>query len=131
MVLRPSLGKKPYTVYRDVSGGSYVHGVWTPTTKEAITIVANIQPANATQTKVLPEGEREKEIIFISSNHYVYSSRKGSSPLEADQVMYNGVLWEVRYAIAYQNLGFHVEALAIKMDDQTKARTNGEVVGMV
>ena len=131
MVLRPRLGKKPYTVYRDVGGGSYVHGVWTPATKETVTITANIQPANATQTKVLPEGEREKEIIFISSNHYIYSSRKGSSPLEADQVMYNGVLWEVRYAIAYQNLGFHVEALAIKMDDQTKARTTGEVVGMV
>lgn len=131
MVLRPNLGKKPYTVYRDVGGGSYVHGVWTSTTKTTVTIKANIQPANATQTKVLPEGEREKEIIWISSNDYVYSSRKGTSPLEADQIMYNGVLWEVRYAIAYQNLGFHVEALAIKMDNQTKERTSGDVTGLV
>lgn len=137
--LRPSLGKKTYTVYRDdPTGGYYEDGMWVDATKIEVKVKANIQPAfQAWQTRLLPEGDREKEAIFISSNHYIYTSRSSSGNsvskrnLEPDYVLYNDCLWEVKYTMPYQNLGYHVECIAIKMPDSVKERVTGEVYGRV
>lgn len=61
---RVRLGKRPYTIIRDVGGGEWVGGNYVPAQKQEITIVANVQP-NFPQylTKLLPEGKREKEAV--------------------------------------------------------------------
>ena len=131
-VLRPNLGRKAYTLYRDdgLTGG-YVDGDWVEGGKTEVKFKANIQPAfQGYQLKLLPEGDREKEAIWFSSIDYVYTARSnGVKQLEADYILYNGAMWKVMYTMPYQNLGFHVECLAIKVPESEKERVTGEVYG--
>ena len=125
-----NLGKKVYTVLRDVDddqSGEWVDGEWIPATKKEIKIKANIQPAfSFNQTRLLPEGDRDKEAIWGSSNQWVYTSRSGARNLEPDVIVYNGTLWEVKATMPYLNFGKHVEFVAIKIKDQIRPRTEGD-----
>ena len=131
-VLRPNLGRKKHTVYRDDGlNGGYVDGEWVESGKVEVTIRSNIQPSfQAYQTSLILQGDREKEAIWFSSIDYVYTSRSnGIKNLSPDYMLYNDCLWEVKYTMPYQNLGFHVEGLAIKLPDSEKERITGEVYG--
>jgi len=134
--LRPTIGRKKYTLLRDnetLGSGQWVDGEYVPTAagKTEVPFKANIQPAfQGYQLKLLPAGDREKEAIFISSEDYVYTARSnGSKLLEADIVIYNGAMWKVMYSMPYQNLGFHCECVAIKLPDSEKERITGKVFG--
>ena len=131
-VLRPNLGRKKYTVYRDDGlNGGYIDGEWVESGKVEVTIRSNIQPSfQAYQTSLILQGDREKEAIWFSSIDYVYTSRSnGIKNLSPDYILYNDCLWEVKYTMPYQNLGFHVEGLAIKLPDSERERITGEVYG--
>ena len=129
----PSIGRKTYQLYRDTGeNGYYEHGEWIESpNREIVNFKANIQPAyQGYLTKMLPQGDREKECIWFSSLHYIYTSRSnGTKLLEADYVLYNGALWKVGYTMSYQNLGFHVECLATKVPESEKERITGAVYG--
>ena len=131
-ILRPNVGRKKYKLLRDDELGSgYIDGEWVESGRVEVVFRANIQPAfQAWQTSLLPQGDREKEAIFISSIDYVYTSRSnGEKNLSPDYVLYNGTLWEVKYTMPYQNLGFHVECVAVKLPESEKQRITGEVFG--
>lgn len=125
-----NLGKKVYTLLRDVddeASGEWVDGEWIPALQKEVRFKANIQPAfSFNQTKLLPEGDRDKEAIWGSSNQWVYTSRTGKRNLEPDYILYNGVYWEVKATMPYLNFGKHVEFVAIKVKDQTRIRTEGD-----
>lgn len=124
------LGKRIHTLLRDDPNnqGEYVDGEWIPPTKTVISFFANIQPAwSFTQTQLLPEGERDKRSIWISSNDWLYEARHGTVPLEADIIQYNGAQWEVKAVMPYGNFGQHCEAIAVKLDTSQRPRIDGEV----
>ncbi len=131
MVSKVKLGKKWHTVLRDVgddSSGKWVNGEWVAATTQEVQIYANIQPAfSMNQTRLLPEGDRDKHAIWGSSNHWVYEARSGTNPLAADVIVYNGCHWEVKATMPYGNLGQHVEFVAIKIKDSVSPRVGGEV----
>ena len=133
-ILRAKLGKKTYPVIRDdesIGSGVYEDGEWIPPQKKTVYIKANIQPAfQGHYTKLKERGFTEKEAIFISSNQYIFTSRSGSEhPLEADLILYNDCYWKVAYTMPYQNLGYHVEAVAVKVLDSERERLMGDVFG--
>lgn len=131
-----NLGKRRYEVLRDsaydsVNGttnltSGWVDGEWIGSTSRTVTIFANIQPAMASyQSKMLPEGEREKEAINIFSNDWLYTARTGRNALEADVILYRGAKWRVVVVKPYGNFGQHCEAFAIKVDDTLVTRHEG------
>lgn len=121
------LGKRQYSVSRhSVNTGGWVDGEWVPADRDVITILANIQPSLLSyQSKMIPEGEREKEAIAIFSNHYLYTARTGGEPLEADLVWYRGAHWKVVVSKPYLNFGEHCEALAVRLNDNESPRIDG------
>ena len=123
-----NLGKRIHQVTRQVDdSGKWVDGEWMQAGKVIINIYANIQPSLLSyQSKMLPEGEREKEAIAIFSNHHLYTARTGSS-LEADLILYRGAYWKVVVSKPYNNFGEHCEAIAVRLNDSESPRITGEV----
>ena len=113
---------------RDVGGGSWVNGNYVPAQKQEITIIANVQP-NFPQylTKLLPEGKREKEAVWFSSDDWLYTTRTGNVPLEADLLKYRDALWEVLVVRPFGNFGTHCECVAVKLDKDDTNRVTGKV----
>lgn len=131
--LRPKIGRKSYTLLRDDGvGGGYVDGEWVESAKKEVIFRANIQPAfQGYQTKIMDEGDRDKQVIWVSSLDYIFTSKSASdvglnSP---DYIQYNDALWECKYEMPYQNLGYHTEVLAIKVPESQRERIEGEVFG--
>lgn len=120
-------GKKWHNIRRK-SAGRWEHGEWIEGTDELVKIYANIQPAfSMQQTRLLPEGDRDKEAIWGSSNHWVYKAESGDPPISPDIVMYRGAEWEVKGVMPYLNHGSHVEFVAVKIKDSEAPRIGGIV----
>lgn len=131
------LGKKPYTVLRveksNDENGVYVHGRFVPAERKEVKILANIQPTfNNVMTKLLPEGDQTRDMIWISSNHYVRGSISGGentetpkSLAEADYICYDGAIWIVKMVKKYQNFGEHCECIAIKLNEDLECLKEG------
>lgn len=118
------LGKKQYTVLRNVSGasnydqyGELVEGTW-----EEITITANIQGALVyNKMRMTNAGDVSKDTISVRSNEDLYKARVdvNGQALLADRVFYKGTYWEVKEDIDYNNLRTsHIEILATRLDEQ-------------
>lgn len=132
-----TLGKRKHKVLRD-SGitGSYIEGEWVESPKVEIDIYANVQPSYGSPLlKHLPEGEREKESVLIFSDHWIYTATSGVAEdgskvsLKADILKYRGCEWEVSIARPFGNFGTHVEAIAVKLNDELVTRFEG-IVGV-
>lgn len=122
------LGKKKYTVLRNVSsGGNYdeygevIEGVW-----ETIEIVANIQGALVyNKMRMTNAGDVSKDTISVRSNQDLYKARVdvNGQALLADRIFYKGTYWEVKEDIDYNNLRTaHIEVLATRLDEQPMER---------
>lgn len=122
------LGKKKYTVLRNVSsGGNYdeygevIEGVW-----ETIEIVANIQGALVyNKMRMTNAGDVSKDTISIRSNQDLYKARVdvNGQALLADRIFYKDTYWEVKEDIDYNNLRTaHIEVLATRLDEQPMER---------
>lgn len=129
-----NLGKRPHKLLRDIddtTSGKWEDGEWIPATKTEVVIYANIQPSFGSYlTRLLPEGDREKEGIIIFSNDWVYTARSGCSQLEADIILYRGAQWKVLASRPFGNFGEHCEAVAVKLKDSIAERITG-VVGVL
>lgn len=131
------LGKRKHTVYRDVrvgSGGTnasgfYEDGEWIQPELEEIEVVMNIQANfSSYMTKKLPQGDREKEAIWFSSDSYIYTAGTGASPHKPDVILYRGCYWEVRTVGYYGNFGTHCEGIAVKLNKEPQGiRLTGDV----
>lgn len=122
------LGKKKYTVLRNVSsGGNYdeygevIEGVW-----ESIEITANIQGALVyNKMRMTNAGDVSKDTISVRSNQDLYKARVdvNGQALLADRIFYKGTYWEVKEDIDYNNLRTaHIEVLATRLDEQPMER---------
>lgn len=122
------LGKKKYTVLRNISsGGNYdeygevIEGVW-----ETIEITANIQGAlEYNKMRMTNAGDVSKDTISVRSNQDLYKSRVdvNGQALLADRIFYKGTYWEVKEDIDYNNLRTaHIEVLATRLDEQPMER---------
>lgn len=122
------LGKKKYTVLRNVSsGGNYdeygevIEGVW-----ETIEIIANIQGALVyNKMRMTNAGDVSKDTISVRSNQDLYKARVdvNGQALLADRIFYKGTYWEVKEDIDYNNLRTaHIEVLATRLDEQPMER---------
>lgn len=100
------------------SGGSYVRGVYVKGTPTSRTIKANVQPVlKSTDTLILPESDRSKEIIKIYTTEKLKSRKEGSAPNEGDLVSYDGKTFEVMKVIEYK-MGIlnHTKAIAVRKE---------------
>ena len=122
------LGKKKYTVLRNVSsGGNYdeygevIEGVW-----ETTEIIANIQGALVyNKMRMTSAGDVSKDTISIRSNQDLYKARVdvNGQALLADRIFYKDTYWEVKEDIDYNNLRTaHIEVLATRLDEQPMER---------
>jgi hypothetical protein len=122
------LGKKKYTVLRNISsGGNYdeygevIEGVW-----ESIEITANIQGALVyNKMRMTNAGDVSKDTISVRSNQDLYKARVdvNGQALLADRIFYKGTYWEVKEDIDYNNLRTaHIEVLATRLDEQPMER---------
>ena len=139
--------KRPHQILRDAStksldeilisgadsenSGKWVDGEWIPSQKKIVEIFANIQPAfSMNQTRLLPEGDRDKRAIWGSSNHWVFEANSGGKNLfEPDIILYNGGFWEIKGTMPYENSSAlqHVEFVTIKVRDEDVSRYEGIV----
>lgn len=118
--------KKWWNVKRFTEGQD-LHGEWVEGSVEIIKIFANIQPAfSFYQTSLLPQGDRDKEAIWGSSEHWVYTAQSGGN-LSPDIILYKGCEWEVKATMPYGNFGNHCEFVAIKIKDSLSPRKGGKV----
>lgn len=100
------------------SGGAYVRGVYVKSTPTSRTIKANVQPVlKSTDTLILSEGDRYKEVIKIYTTEPLLSRREGVSPVEGDLVSYNGKVFEVMRVIEYK-MGIlnHWKSIAVRKE---------------
>lgn len=122
------LGKKKYTVLRNVSSGvnydeygEVIEGVW-----ETIEVIANIQGALVyNKMRMTNAGDVSKDTISVRSNQDLYKARIGvnGQALLADRIFYKGTYWEVKEDIDYNNLRTaHIEVLATRLDEQPMER---------
>ena len=122
------LGKKKYTVLRNISsGGNYdeygevIEGVW-----ESIEITANIQGALVyNKMRMTNAGDVSKDTISVRSNQDLYKARVdvNGQALLADRIFYKVTYWEVKEDIDYNNLRTaHIEVLATRLDEQPMER---------
>ena len=122
------LGKKKYTVLRNVSsGGNYdeygevIEGVW-----ETTEIIANIQGALVyNKMRMTSAGDVSKDTISVRSNQDLYKARVdvNGQALLADRIFYKDTYWEVKEDIDYNNLRTaHIEVLATRLDEQPMER---------
>lgn len=125
-----SLGKRQHKLKR-FNEGAWVDGEYVTGADLEVTIFANIQPASLTYiSKMLIEGEKEKEMIAIFSNHWVYPARSGDEPLTADIILYRGSEWKVVNSKPFGNFGQHCEAIAVKLNDVNVTRVEG-LIGVI
>ena len=125
-----TLGKRVHKVMRPNSllGGQWVDGEYVESVYEEINIYANIQPSTLSyRTKLLPEGDSEREAIAIYSDDWLHVAQTGATNIKADKVAYRGALWEVVVCKPYGNFGNHCEALALKVDDSLTLRSVGKM----
>lgn len=135
------LGKRKHTVLRDSrlgvesdtnARGSYVDGEWVEAERYELQLTMNVQ-ANFSSflTKTLPQGDREKEAVWFSSDDWIYQAETGSNPHEGDIIFYRGMYWEVRVSQPYGNFGTHCEGIAVKINKQTQAKKLEGAVGVI
>lgn len=116
-LLLPLTGKVTVDVKRS-EGGSRTKGVWTNAAQTTITISANIQPVlKGTDTLLVPEGDRSKEIIKIYTTTLLKSRVEGTTSNQGDIVEWDGKQFEVMKVIQYQ-MGVldHVKAIAVRRE---------------
>lgn len=129
MMSRVRLGKRKHQVIRHfgVSGG-WIDGEWVETSPiQTVDIIANIQ-TNYPQymTKMLPESDRSKDAIWISSDHWLHTAQSGSDePIEADIVLYRDTQWKVMVVRPFGNFGEHCECVAVRIDNKVAPRKEG------
>lgn len=96
---------------------SFKHGEPVKQAKTEVKIFANIQSSFAPYyARQLKQGDREKDAIWFSSDHWVFGARVGNNPADPDIILYNGTEWEVATTMPYGNFGTHVEGIAIKVN---------------
>lgn len=98
--------------------GTWVKGAYKKGTSTQKTIPANVQPVmKGTDTLLVPEGDRSKEIIKIYTEYELKSRTEGGSSNEADIVEFNGRTYEVMRVISYK-MGIlnHYKAIAVRRE---------------
>lgn len=130
MVSRVRLGKREHTIVR-YSEGHYEKGRWVEGEEVEHKILANIQPSFSWKmVQLLPEGDRDKDMVAIYSNMWLHASRSGEESTKGDILLYRGTRWRIVLSLPYGNFGEHCEAIAVRMDKEEYEREDG-VMGVV
>lgn len=98
--------------------GTWVKGAYQKGASTQKTISANVQPVmKGTDTLLVPEGDRSKEIIKIYTEYELKSRTEGGSSNEADIIEYSGKTYEVMRVISYK-MGIlnHYKAIAVRRE---------------
>jgi hypothetical protein len=101
-LLLPLNGQVEIVIRRSV-GGTWVRGVYTPNPTTPTAIKANIQPIlKSTDTLLLPEGDRSREMVKVYTTFELFQRREGDSPTQGDTFVFDGKTWEVMKTIGYK-----------------------------
>ena len=124
-----NLGKRLHKVKRMNTQGGWVDGEWVNGDIEIVEIFANIQPAFGFHlTQLLDVGDRSKQAIWGSSNHWVNAAEtSGDQTRQGDLILYRGSEWEVKAIMPYGNFGEHCEFIAVKVHNKDTVHQEGLV----
>lgn len=89
----------PLTLYRQ-NAGSYVNGIWTPTTETALQITASIQPTTGEEMLSLPELRRNKKTYSLFTSTKINLLLPLKNP---DQIVIFGERYEIVKVEIWQN----------------------------
>lgn len=81
---------QPVQVARQATAGAYVDGLWVDGSPQALTIKASVQPVSGRERAMLPEGDREREMVKL------YSDTELKPSSQANQKAGDVVTWEGR-----------------------------------
>ena len=95
------------------NAGSYVNGVWVPTSSSPKYIQAVVQNANPKDLLVVPEGLRTSESIKIHTTSEMKTVDEVGET-DADVVEYNSKNYRV-YNVADRQIGNYYKAIAVRM----------------
>lgn len=116
-LLLPLNGQVEITVNRS-SGGTWVKGVYRPNTSAPVVMKANIQPVlKSTETMLMPEGDRSKEMIKVYTVAPLVQRTEGVSPLQGDTFVFDGKTWEVIRVISYKmGILSHFKSICVRRE---------------
>jgi len=87
------LAPKKFTIRRQSEAGSYVYGKWVPsTTTDQFTVIGSLQPLNAREIEMLPEGTRTKArfSFYCESNQPFLKTTDLNGQKGSDRFLWNG-----------------------------------------
>lgn len=82
---------------------------------EVFHIQASVQPTKTKDLQLLPEGQRSEGAIDIFSTERLFTARL-SETRTADNVLYNGVRYEVQVVEDWFDLGGYFRSMATRLD---------------
>lgn len=90
------LGEEPITRRRYAAGARGSDGAWVRGASTDTTIQAGVQPANSRDLYHLPEGLRQRDPIKLYTDSAVLRTADQHSQVDADEVVVDGVVYEVQ-----------------------------------
>lgn len=87
--------RKPFTVKRFVTAGTYVNGVFVSGSSTTFTIQASIQPLSDIDLSTLPEGQREGDMVKIYTDTDLFGIGASGSGQEPDKVEWRGAYYTI------------------------------------
>lgn len=119
---RVLLGEEKFRAFRDQGSsydarGKFISGTWVE-----YELNANLQGALIwNRLKMLDSGEEMKQCLSLRTHQAMQPARIGANGemLQADRLLYQDALWEVRDLIQYRNLNLtkHDEVLLVRLDE--------------
>ena len=101
------------TLRRYPTGSTGSDGRWSKGTPTDSTISANIQPLRGHHRQQLPEGDRHRDGIRYSTKTVVYTADQYTQR-SADELVIDGVTYEVMTAESWTGVLPHTEGLALR-----------------
>lgn len=106
-------GKVPLILNRpDLTGGSYVDGIWVEASSTQVEIMANIQPVGYKETMIVEEADRSKKMVKVYSSSPIYSEEENENG--ADEFEWEGDTYRVMKVLNY-SMGIlnHYKAIGV------------------
>lgn len=112
-----TLGQEPITRRRYAAGSRGSDGRWTRGAVTDTDLFATVQPANARDLQILPEGLRQRDAIKLYTDDAVLRTANQNGQGDADEVVVDGVSYEVQSIARQRAVMAHYKALATRIQE--------------
>lgn len=107
-------------VSRGMATGSYVDGYWVEPLRAPQTIIASVQPVGDKELLILPDGDRNKEMLKLYST-FKFQIKDEAQGQTSDLIDIDGRIYEV---VSVQDYTTHQSQVSIQYYKAIVARVN-------